>query len=74
MVQQYAHEFDFITVDYIDIIKHPALANPYKTTTETTVKTTDVIIENGSDFRKFALEAFYTFARDTGKVSRSTPS
>ena len=68
MAQQYAHEFDFITVDYIDIIKHPALANPYKTTTETTVKTTDVIIENGSDFRKFALEAFYTFARDTGKV------
>ena len=54
MALQFAKEYDFITVDYIDIVKHPALANQYKTTAETTVKTTDVIIENGSDFRKFS--------------------
>jgi ABC-type uncharacterized transport system. len=68
MALQFAKEYDYITVDYIDIIKYPALADPYKTTTETTVKTTDVIIENGSDFRKYSLEAFYTFDEDSGDV------
>ena len=68
MAKQFALEYDYITVDYIDIVKYPALSDPYKTTTETTVKTTDVIIENGSDFRKFSLEAFYTFSEDSGDV------
>jgi len=68
MAKQFEREFDFVTIDYIDVVKHPALADPYKPTAETTVKTTDVIIENGSDYRKFSLEAFYTFSQDTGKV------
>lgn len=68
MAQQFANEYNFITVDYIDIIKHPSLKDPYMTTSETNVKTTDVIIENGSDFRKFSIEAFYTFSSSTGNV------
>jgi len=68
MALQYEQEFDFVKVEYIDIVKHPSLADPYRTTSETNVKTTDVIIENGSDFRKFALEAFYTFSSNTGEV------
>lgn len=68
MAKQFEREFDFITIDYIDVVKHPSLADPYKPTAETNVKTTDVIIENGSDYRKFSIEAFYTFSKNTGKV------
>ncbi len=66
--KEFAKKYDFITIDYIDVVKYPALSDAYKTTTETNVKTTDVIVENGSDFRKFSLEAMYTFGKDSGKV------
>lgn len=64
----YAKEFDFIDVEYIDIITNPSAINKYKTTAATTIKTTNVIIENGSDFRNFTIEGFYTFAESDNSV------
>lgn len=74
--QQYVHtycknlanEFDYISVDYIDIITNPSSYNPYATTTATKPKTTNVIITNGSDYRVFYIEAFYTFAQSDNSV------
>ena len=64
----YEKEFDFISVEYVDIIKHPGAINKYKTTAASSIKTTSVIIENGSDFRVFKLEGFYTFAESDNSV------
>ncbi|MCQ2432760.1 MAG: GldG family protein [Clostridia bacterium] len=59
---------DLISVDYIDIITYPSKAEAYTTTTADTVKTTDVIIESATGYRKFAQQAFYVFAESTGNV------
>lgn len=64
----YAKEFDFVEVEYLDIITNPASINKYKTTAATTIKTTNVIIENGEDYRVFTVEAFYTFAESDKRV------
>ncbi len=64
----YAKEFDFVEVEYLDIITNPSSVNKYKTTAATTIKTTNVIIENGSDYRVFTIEAFFTFAESDNSV------
>jgi hypothetical protein len=64
----YAKEFDFIEVDYLDIIANPSSIVKYKTTAATDIKTTNVIIENGKDFRVFTIEAFFTFAESDNSV------
>ena len=64
----FAKEFDFIDVEYIDIITNPSSARPYMTTEASKIKTTNVIITSGSDFRLFAIEAFYTFAESDNSV------
>lgn len=64
----YAKEFSFVEVEYIDIIADPAAANKYKTTAASTIKTTNVIIENGKDFRVFALDGFYYIAESDSSV------
>lgn len=64
----YAKEFDFVEVEYLDIITNPSSVNKYKTTAATTIKTTNVIIENGSDYRVFTIEAFFTFAESDNRV------
>jgi|LSQX01.3.fsa_nt_gb hypothetical protein len=62
------NRYDWIDVSYIDIITDPGSFKPYKTTEASTIKTTSVIITNGSDFRVFAIEAFYTFAQSDNSV------
>ncbi|MHB1154211.1 MAG: Gldg family protein [Eubacteriales bacterium] len=64
----YAKEFDFVEVEYLDIITNPSSVNKYKTTAATMIKTTNVIIENGSDYRVFTIEAFFTFAESDNSV------
>ncbi len=59
---------DLITVDYMDIITYPSMKEPYVTTAADTVKTTDVIVESATGYRKFRIEAFYTFAESDGSV------
>ena len=62
------NRYDWIDVSYIDIITDPGSVKPYKTTEASRIKTTNVIITNGSDFRVFAIEAFYTFAQSDNSV------
>ena len=66
--RNFEKEFDFITVSYRDIITHPASVDMYRTTEASTIKTTNVIITNGSDYRVFAIEGFYVFAESDGRV------
>lgn len=68
LAQQYAREFDFIEVEYIDLITHPGLADPYKSTEVQTIKTTNVILTDGSRSKVFAMDAFYTFSENSQKV------
>jgi len=68
MAQNFEKEFDFITVSYRDIITHPGSVDEFRTTEASTIKTTNVIITNGSDFRVHTIESFYTFAQSDNSV------
>lgn len=60
LVKEMAAEYDNITYDYIDIIKNPTASAKYKSTTATSIKTTNVIVESGTEFRVFAATALFT--------------
>lgn len=60
LVKEMAAEYDNITYDYIDIIKNPTASAKYKATTATSIKTTNVIVESGTEFRVFAATALFT--------------
>ncbi len=66
--QNFEKEFDFITVSYRDIITHPTSVDQYRTTEATNIKTTNVIITNGSDYRVHTIESFYVFAESDNSV------
>lgn len=59
---QLEEALDYITVKNVNVIKNRSAVNKYLTTATTEIKTTDVIIESGSEFRKLSLTTFYTFA------------
>ena len=61
LVKEMAASYDNITYDYIDIISNPTAVNKYKSTTATSIKTTNIIVESGTEFRVFALEAMFVF-------------
>ena len=50
-----------VKVETVNIIDNRSAVSKYKTTATTNIKTTDVIIESGSEFRQLALESFFTF-------------
>ncbi len=64
----FSREFDFIEIEYLDIITYPTSVNKYKTTAATSIKTTSVIIDNGSDFRNYSINGFYKFAESDNSV------
>ncbi len=68
LAKQYEEEFDFISVEYIDIINHPEAVDPYLATSVSRPKTTSVIITDGAQSRLFTIESFYTFDSDSGNV------
>ena len=73
MVYEFAQKLqakypNLVSIDSIDIITYPSLAEQYKTTTADTVKTTDVIIQSSTGFRKYAIRAFYVFAESDNSV------
>ena len=61
---------DLVSIDYIDIITYPTLAEQYTTTAADTVKTTDVIVQstNTGNYRKYAVDAFFVTAESDGSV------
>ncbi len=75
MIYEFARKLEaqypnLITIDYIDIITYPTLAEKYTTTAADTVKTTDVIVQstNTGNFRKFAEAAFFVTAESDGSL------
>ena len=77
LAKQYAAEFDFVEVEYVDIINHPELVNQYLATSVSSPKTTSVYIvkhdlTNPDEIMKqskiYKLESFYTFDSNTNKV------
>lgn len=68
LAQNLANEYEFVNVKFIDIITNPSSAKPYMTTEASTIKTTNVIISNGSDYRVHTIESFYTFAESDNRV------
>ncbi len=61
---------ELIAIEYLDIITHPDLKKPYVTTAATTVKLTDVVVENTNTgvYRKYAIESFFTTDSSSGAV------
>ncbi len=77
LAKQYAEEFDFVKVEYVDIINHPEAVNRYLATSVSQPKTTSVYIvkhdltkpdEDKLQSRIYTLRSFYTFDSDTNKV------
>lgn len=68
IAQNLEREYDFVKVSFIDIITNPSSAKPYMTTAASTIKTTNVIITNGNDYRVHTIESFYTFAESDNSV------
>ena len=68
LAKQYEEEFDFVSVEYVDIINHPEMLNKYMATSVSNPKTTSVIITNGKQSRLFEIKSFYTFDSDSGDV------
>ncbi|MBR5515410.1 MAG: Gldg family protein [Clostridia bacterium] len=71
LVYEYANKlsekYDFISVDYIDVIENPTeLENRLPGVSK--VSFTDVAITNGQDFRKYSVEKFFTIDSETGGV------
>ncbi|MCI8386949.1 MAG: hypothetical protein HFE63_00585 [Clostridiales bacterium] len=59
LVKEMAASYDNITYEYIDIISNPTAITKYKTTTATSISTTDVIVESGTEFRVFKWNALF---------------
>ncbi len=59
LVREICAEYPNITYDYIDIISNPTSAAKYKSTTATSIYTTDIIVESGSEFRVFRANAMF---------------
>lgn len=64
---QLEEKLDNITVKTVNTIFNPSAVNKYKITPTTNIKTTDVIIESGTEFRQLSLTSFYTFANANSK-------
>ncbi len=65
--KQLESRFDFITVTCKDIIKENKFFSKFTTTSVGAPKTTSVIVEQGTEFRVYNVDRFYTFT-ESGTV------
>lgn len=66
--RQFEEEYDFINIDFCDVVTHPSSVDKYMTTAVSKITASSVIITNGEDYRVLALTDFYTFSSETGAV------
>lgn len=59
--------FDFIHVKCVDIVENPSFFRDYYNTAATDIYTTSVIVASGTEFRLFAIDAFF-ITNDDGKI------
>ncbi len=62
---QFEEEFDNITVECHNVVKENTFFEPYKNLTNSSIYTTSVIVECGSEFRLFTAQAFFIFDSDS---------
>ncbi len=66
--EEIAKEFPNIEVRYINSILEPKLVEKYKYTDVSTIKTTSVIVESGSEFRVYSADAFFVTDSTSGET------
>ena len=66
--EEIAKAFPNIHVRYLNSILEPKLFEKYKYTDVSTIKTTSVIVESGSEFRVYAADAFFVTDTNTNNV------
>ncbi len=60
---------DYIEVEYIDIWNNSSAVQKYKTTSFSTINSTNIIVESGTEYRVCTLRSFFMFNSD----SETTP-
>lgn len=61
-----ADEFpDYIEVVHYNILRNPSVVSRFLTTSTSTIATTNVIVESGSEFRVYTLRSFFVFNTDS---------
>lgn len=66
LAKEYANEFDFIKVKYIDLISSPTAANSYKTSSQDRIIQTTVVVSCPETAKNKIIQqqGFYTFVKD----------
>ena len=59
--KQLEESFSNITVECVNVLKHPSYFREYYNTTNTDIDSDSVVVVSGSEIRIFAAEAFFTF-------------
>ncbi len=59
--KQLEESFANITVECVNVLKHPSYFREYYNTTNTDIDSDSVVVVSGSEIRIFAAEAFFTF-------------
>ncbi len=65
LVKQISSEYSNISYDYIDILRDAAVAYKYKKDSSDTVTSSNIIIESGTEFRKFTLDQLFYYDPNT---------
>ena len=58
---------DHIKITNHNVIRNPSAVSKYKTTTNTNIPSSSVIIEFGSEFRVYSITNFYTYESDSSE-------
>ena len=59
---------DHIKITNHNVIRNPSAVSKYKTTTNTNIPSSSVIIEFGSEFRVYSITNFYTYESDSAET------
>ena len=65
LVKEISSEYENITYDYIDINKNPTAVTKYKSTANTTIVDSSVIVESGKEFRVLNLSNMFMYEDET---------
>lgn len=66
--KQLEESFSNITVECVNVLKHPSYFREYYNTTNTDIDSDSVVVVSGSEIRIFAAEAFFTFDKNYENV------
>lgn len=67
-IKRYQKLFDFITIEYIDIVNNPQLLDKYQFNSVSTPKTTSVIVANGNNAILYSIDSFFYTDSDSGSI------